>query len=281
MTQPDPNENVVQDQQVDNANQPGGTDDSSSQQQDNSNDLYAPYLEKFPESLHHIARDVFKEWDGNVTKRIQTVHSEYEPYKPIVENYEPDAVQQAIALAEAMERDPSAFMNALANAYGLNTQQQGQEFVQQDPVEPQGYDLDPSDPNAQRLLQHEQLLQTMAETMLREREERTNAEEFQRQEEEYANLMTELIEKHGEFDVTYVNTLLAQGVDPDIAVNHWKSQLETFAQKQLSPNNDAPVVMGAGGGMPSVQRDVENLSSQETRALVEQMLRQAAEQNGR
>lgn len=274
------NENDVQGQEFEQGNEPdtqtSGTDDSSSQQ-DNSNSLYAEYLERFPSSLHPLATEVFKEWDGNVTKRIQSVHSEYEPYKPVFEAYEPDAIQQAVALAEAMERDPVAFYEAMANAYGLgqqDTQQQGQEFAnQQGPA----VDLDADDPYAVRLQQHEQLLETMGRALLSERQEREQAIIQQQEAEAYESMMSELQEKYGEFDVNYVNTLLANGADPDAAVQYWQQQVETFAQQRLAPNQTAPVVMGAGGGTPSVQRDVENLSSQETRRLVEDMLRQAAE----
>lgn len=251
----------------------GGTDDSGSQQ---GNDLYAQYLERFPSSLHPIATEVFKEWDGNVTKRIQSVHEEYEPYKPFVEQYEADDIAQAIALAEAMERDPQAFYNALAQAYNLGQPEpQAQAQYEQELINPAEEEFD--DPNAQRLAQHEELLRAMAESMLAERQEREQAIEFEESERAYVETMTNLANTYGDFDLDYVNTLMAQGVDPDTAVQHWQSQVQAYAQRQLAPNQTAPIVMGAGGGTPSIQRDVENLSSQETRALVEQMLRAAKE----
>lgn len=271
---PEEYENEVQGQEADVTQEPSGTDESVSQQQD-SDDLYSQYLEKFPTSLHPIARDVFKEWDGNVTKRIQSVHSEYEPYKPFVEAYEPDAIQQAIQIAEAMERDPQAFYEAMGNAYGLTPAQAMQmvdEAQQQEPVE-----LDYDDPAALKLQQHEELLRTMAEAMLQERQERADAIAYQESEHEYNVTMQRLTETYGDFDQSYVNTLLAQGVDPDAAVQHWQSTVEYYAQQRLAPNIQAPVVMGAGGGTPSIQRDVENISSQDTRKLVEQILRSANE----
>lgn len=273
-----PNENDVQGQDQDLSNSPdlSGTDDNVSQQQDTSNDLYAPYLEKFPSSLHPIAQEVFKEWDGNVTQRIQKVHQEYEPYKAFIQDYEPDAIQQAIAIAEAMERDPQAFIDAAMNAYGI-TPAQAMQQVDDAQQQFQAPEFDLEDPAQQRLAQHEQLLATMAEAMLRERQEREEAVIYQQQEDDYANAMQQLTEKYGEFDQQYVNVLLAQGYDPDSAVQTWQSQVETFAQQRLAPNNTAPVIMGAGGGTPSIQRDVENLSSQDTRRLVEEMLRAAKE----
>lgn len=270
-----PNENDVQGQQQDTTPDVSGTDDNASQQQDNSDDLYAQYLEKFPTSLHPVAREVFKEWDGNVTRRIQAKEAEYEPYKPFVEQYEPDAIQQAIQFAEAMERDPQRFIEAVANAYGITPQQAMEEI--QDAQQQDTPEFDLSDPAQQRLAQHEEILRSMAQTLLSEREQREQALLMQQQEEQYEATMKQLSEKYGEFDVDYVNVLLANGADPDAAVQHWKQRVEQFAKQQLTPNNTAPVIMGAGGGTPSIQRDVETISSKETRSLVEQMLRAAKE----
>lgn len=271
----DPNENDVVQGQDDAVSQPSGTDESA--QQDNGNNLYSQYLENIPTDLHPVVIESYKKWDGDVTKRLQSVHSEYEPYKPVFEQYEPDALQQAVQLAEALESDPEAFLKALQEAYGITPQQQGQEFVQQQQEPEVNYGNEPLSPEAVRLDQQEQLLRAMAERMLAEEQQREEQQRFQQEEAEYEQTMTALKTQYGEFDEVYVNSLLAQGVDPHLAVNHWKQQVETFAQQRLAPNLTAPTVMGAGGGMPSVQRDVAELSSQETRHLVEQMLRQAAE----
>ena len=272
---PPEDENDVQgqdDQQVLEAD--NGTDNDSSPEQD----LYAPYLDKFPESLHHIARDVFKEWDGNVTKRIQSVHSDYEPYKQFVDEYEPDAIQQAVQIAEALNNDPQAFYTALAEAYGFETPQQGQQIaneLQQQPNNSQ--EQGEYDPFAQRLEQNEQLTRTLAETLLAERNANEQARVEQAEDLLYDQTMEQLSEQYGEFDQNYVNTLLAQGYEPEVAVQYWRQAVDHYASQQLAPNSTAPVVMGAGGGTPSIQRDVSELSSLETRALVEQMLRQANE----
>lgn len=284
-----PNENDVQGQEVE---QPyvapdSGTDDSGSQQQ-NQEDIYAPYLEKFPTSLHSIARDVFKEWDGNVTQRLQKVHSEYEPYKAVIDQYEPEALQTAVQIAEALDSDPQGFYTALAEAYGFTTAEQGQQVAEaltgqphvgQVPQGQQQNPLDAYDPITQRLNQQEQLLQTMGEALLAERQQQQEMLQMQQEDELYEQTMTALEEAYGPFDQAYVNALLAQGYDPEQAVAQWQQAVGQYAQQQLAPNQQAPVVMGAGGGTPSIQRDTENLSSQETRRLVEEMLRAGAESN--
>lgn len=277
---PEENENNVQGQEVEQPYEApdSGTDDSSSQQQE---DIYAPYLEKFPTSLHGIARDVFKEWDGNVTQRLQKVHSEYADYKNLIDEYEPTALQTAVQIAEALESDPQGFYQALAESYGFSTVEQGQQVAEaltgQQHVPGQQQPLDEYDPITQRLNQQEQLLQTMGEALLAERQAQQQMLEEQYEDDLYEQTMEALTEAYGEFDVNYVNALLAQGWDPEQAVAQWQQAVGQYAQQQLAPNQTAPVVMGAGGGVPSIQRETENLSSQETRRLVEEMLRAGAE----
>lgn len=272
------NENEVQgqDEQV-LTEEPGFVEDTDNSSSPTGDDIYAPYLEKFPTSLHPIAREVFREWDGNVTKRLQSVHSEYEPYKQFVENYEPDALQQAITIAEALDTDPKGFYTALAEAYGFSTPEQGQQIAeslqQQEPDD--GYDQ--YDPVQQRLAQQEELLRTMAEAMLAERNAAEQAQQEAYEDQVYEQTMAALEEQYGQFDVDYVNALLAQGYEPEQAIAQWQQSVDQYAQQRLAPIQNAPVVMGAGGGTPSIQRDTANLSSQETKQLVEQMLRQAAE----
>jgi hypothetical protein len=58
---------------------------------------WAEYLEPLPESVRPLVEPAFKEWDAQVTKRFQSLHSEYEPYKQIIDDYEPDALAQAVA----------------------------------------------------------------------------------------------------------------------------------------------------------------------------------------
>lgn len=245
-----------------------GTDGNESQ---TGNDLYAPYLAKFPDSLHGIAREVFSEWDGNVTKRIQKVHDEYAPYKPLIEAYEPDALQQAVQLTESLEADPQAFYNALAGAYGFEAQQAAQEILDEEPDDTQ-YDEGAVDP---RLLQQEQLLTSVAEYIIQEREQREAAERKQLEDQLYEQTMADLKAKHGEFDVAYVNSLLAQGIDPEAAVQHFKSTVEQWASKQNAPARQAPIVMGSGGGVPAGIADVKSLTAEQRQDLVAEMLRQA------
>lgn len=242
----------------------------------NSDDYLKPYIEKFPESLHGVARDIFKEWDSGVTKRIQTIHDEYAPYKGVIDQYEPDAVAQALQLTESLEADPQAFANALIGAYGLEAQQAAQEVLaQQEPEPAPVLNLDPAeDP---RLAQHEQMLAQLANLVLGERQQKEQEALYQQQEQWIDQTLADLKTKHGDFDEVYVLTLIGQGADPEAAVTQFQNQMSSWQQRNAAPGKQAPIVMGAGGGVPSGQVSASNLNGTQTQDLVAEMLRLAKE----
>jgi uncharacterized protein YciW len=42
---------------------------------------YANYLAELPETVRSLVEPTFKKWDGDVTRRFQELHSEYDPWK--------------------------------------------------------------------------------------------------------------------------------------------------------------------------------------------------------
>lgn len=234
------------------------------------------YLEKFPSSLHPVAREVFTEWDGNVTKRFQDLHSTYEPYKPFVEQWEPESIQEALQLAQALEANPQEFYNAMAKAYGFAESEQGAE--NQPEVEaPQEFEYDPDDPLQVRLSQQEELLRTLSDHILGQREAQEQARIQAEQDAALDTAMNTLKQQHGEFDEQYVLMQIANGVDPEDAVKQFQTLVGTWAARQNAPAASAPRVIGSGGGLPSTKVDPANLNSKQTKDLVVELLRS---QNG-
>lgn len=252
------------------ANDTGGEQDNSTQQE--SAPPWASFVEKFPEAYRGIAEEAAKEWDSGVTKRFQDLHSTYEPYKPFVEEWEPEAIGQALALAQALESDPQSFYESLARAYGFAEEQGAQEQQQ---VAPQAPGFDENDPYAPRLQQHEELLRTLADHILGQEEARTQAEQQAQEDQWFDQAMTALKSQYGEFDEQYVMHQIANGVDPDVAVQNFQSTVNSWAQKQIAPARQAPRVMGASGGLPSGQVDPASLNSRDTKDLVAEYLRKA------
>lgn len=262
----------------DNFDAGSGTDSNSSQTND---DMYAPYLDKFPSSLHGVARDVFKEWDGNVTKRIQAVHDEYAPYRQVIEEYEPSAVQEAITLAHSLESDPEGFYKALAGAYGFEAQQAAQEVIEEQQDDTQQFDSPYGDAVPPQLLQQlsqqEQLLTSVAEYIVSQRQQEEQVARESQENAEFDVLWADLQQRYGSFDDAYVLSLIAQGADPYAAVEHFQQTVNAFAQQQNAPASEAPVVMSSGGGVPSGNLSPNSLNGNQTQDLVAQLLRQAKE----
>lgn len=92
---------------------------------------YADYLERFDEASRPVAEEVFKEWDGNVTKRFQAASEaakEWEPFAETgVKDLSPDMVSWLVQFAQAQQENPQAVVQwaqEFAQANGLTESQQ-------------------------------------------------------------------------------------------------------------------------------------------------------------
>lgn len=234
---------------------------------------YKEQLEAFPESLRPTAAKIFQEWDANVNKRFEALHSQLEPWKQVTESYDPETVNQALALAQYMENDPKALYEALAEAYNLGGQ--GQPNQQQPPgaVSPEGTPvLDPDNPLTAELAQLREQLGMVAQAVVTKNQQ----DEMVQANAQLDSIMAGLKEKHGAFDETYVYTLIANNVDPEAAVQQYKTALDGALAQRQAPN--APVVVGDGGGQPAEPFDPSKMDSKQTRAHVASMLAAAAAQ---
>lgn len=240
--------------------------DNATEQQSNGYP-WAEYLNRVPEGVRPLVEPIFKEWDGNVTRRFQEFHQQLEPWAPIVEEYDPEAVQQAIMLAQAVEADPQGVYNALAQSFGFEN------TAGNDADEGSG-DYEEEDPYEARFRKQEEMLGTIAEILLNEREARGEQEE----DAELDEYLAEMKQQFGEFDEDYVLTKMANGIDPETAVQQYQSLVETRASSRNQASQNAPRIMGAGGGLPSNQVDPAQLTDKDTKSLVAQMLAAAAQE---
>lgn len=223
-------------------------------------------LDAIPEQYREAVTPTLEKWDKGVSKRFQSLHSKYEPLKPYAD-LDPTELEHAIALKQALEADPRAVWELMAETYGLNSLEQGATENGSIEVGQQYYE-EGEGPDPLILQTQQQLAEQQAEiAALRQ------AQELKEAEEELDAYMQYLHTEHGDFDDDYVVTLLANGVDGEEAVNRYKAKFEA-AGNQPAPVG-APKVMGAGGGVPSRAIDPNTLSNNETKDLVAQMLLQA------
>lgn len=240
---------------------------------------YADYLEKVPEGLRPVVEPTFKEWDANVTQRFQELHSQYEPWKQVTDQYQPDDVMGALQVASVLEEDPERFLAAFVEAYPELAQKalQGQGGTQQPPSTPpsseQGLsDLDPEDPVAQRIKSLEDQISQLTGTFT----EQQQREQQQASQQYLDQVLSQLHEQHGDFDDTFILSQIAfANRTPDQAIQAW-NETKTKYMAPPPPTPPAPPVISANGGIPSTVPEIEGMDRKETTNLVAQLLEQAA-----
>jgi len=268
-----------------------GSDDTG--QSTGNEPPYAKELETLPEDVRPLVEPIFKNWDAQVTKRFQESQSTLEPWKEIVDSYEPAVVGEAIQLAQLLEADPKALYDLMAQTYQFEQAQPPKGNGDQGQQPPVSEEED--DPYAERFSKVETALEQLANILVANQNQATVKE----QTELLDHTMTSLKEKYGDFDEDYVLNRLALGDDPDAAIQSYNNaivnglkargmsedQITAFMSAngaQGGSNNSAPVVTSGSGGTPSVTdggKKPGEMSKGEVTDYVTEMLRQAAEAN--
>lgn len=267
-------------QPVQGQEQPPVTDPPQEPQEPQS--PYAEYLEELPETIRPLVEPAFKKWDGSVTQRFQELHSRYEPWKQVTEEYQPEDVLGALQVASVIEEDPERFLQAFVQAYPELAEKalQGQGGTQQPttttpPNSEQGLgDLDPEDPIAKKIQQLEETISQLTGTVT----ERQQQEQAQEAQQYLDGLLEQLHKDHGEFDDTFILSQLAfANRTPEQAIQAWKDLQSKYLSPQQQTQTPAPPVISTSGGVPSTVPDIGEMDSKETKNLVAQLLEQAAQ----
>jgi hypothetical protein len=235
-------------------------------------------LSVIPEELHDKVLPTLQNWDAGVSRRFQKIHDEYEPLKKF-EGYDPEDIEEAMGVYRALTNDPASTWETIGRVYGLSPQQVSQATSDED------IDLDGLPEGIRERLSkidlHDQVLEYVSKQML----ELQAAEEEAQEDQALEELLGELQQAYGDFDEEYVVGLLAAGVEPDEAVNRFKTlagkyqpQPQSQVEQQPSVRETAPRVMSSGGGIPNAgSMDVTKLSNQDTQELITQILRLSQE----
>jgi hypothetical protein len=263
--------------QQDQGQQP--TDNQGQQEEIKLNPAWNTVLEKLPSQFHNMITPELKQWDRNYNEGIQKVHSQYAPWKPFIEQQvSPEDVNNSLLIYNALNQDPQSLIGQLIDyyKYELPQQQSGQgQGEPQQELDDEGIPYDVTQhPEFQRLAK---LVELMGQNTLQQ-----NEQMMQQQVE--AQLDSEFDDAHsrlGNFDDTWVAQMMyAQGVDIDTAVQAYQSHIQQQIQNYRSPGQQAPVLMGGGGGLPSQQTPVGKLSDADRKKLVAETLARAAQQGG-
>ena len=249
---------------------------------------YDQYLQRIPETLRGTVEPVFQEWDRNTTQRFQELQGQisgYEPYQQYFDTYEPEAVGQAIQLAEALSNEQSArqVLDQLAAALNVqivdgNGQPQGQNGVNGfDDSEPDFF----ADPRFQQL---QEGMGTIAQQLQQQQQQQQEAQVYAETEREWTELRdanTNLFTNpdgspNEDAEEAVFAFALANNGDLAKAVSQYQKVVGAQAAIQNSPGQNAPLVGGgAQNTMPSGQIDMAKLSSEQRKQLAVQALQRA------
>lgn len=253
----------------------GGTGSS-----DGINPAWNEILQAIPEDAREQVIPHLKSWDTGVQNKIQSVHSEYAPYKFLKdENIQDEDVRIALGVVRAIQEDPQSVYNSLQESYGFGTKAD-QGAAGQNPDTSQQIDLSQLPQEVRDKLAHlEGGYNTMAEIMLQERNDREAAETAAKADAELNQTLAQLKTAHGNFDEGYVLAYMHQGMPGEQAVAAYNAMIEQKLIERSRP--EAPKLLGSGGGgFPGNGKiDPTKLDAGQTKNLVAQYLAAQAANN--
>lgn len=272
---------------------------------DNPNPAWKSILDVLPESLHPVVMPVLKEWDQGVQQRFQEIHNQYtelEPYKAFVKNnIDPAYVEQAVILADQLQRDPKNVVNNMIQTWDLDfvSKDEAAKLAPSSSQNSGDEDEDFSFGNNEDILNHP-LFKQMKDTLDQlqgnyEQDKQSQAE--QQAIAEFENYLNDLEKSYTDperdggplpFNRTFVTALMSQGLSGEDAVKQYHETLaiasspdNTSNTQQQAGNEQPPVVMGSQGTVGSGQQDLSfkpgELSRSELNANVEALLKASLE----
>lgn len=259
------------------------TNDDSAQ----GHPAYQELLSQIPEEFHNMIIPKLTEWDKKQQDQVQALHTQYDPYKDLIEQgIDPADIEKAAYLLEQFQTNPDAVVKQAIEAFELPYQladsnsgnnQNQPPAANNDSEWEYGDDL-ANHPLVKQLTTQLETVQNQLKTREEREQEEASASEFQQE-------LTKLQEQYkdqGEFDNLYVTALVAQAdMEPEEAVKAYyqmKADILAGAQQQnQQQQNQPPVVMGgdgnSGSGLPAEPVKIGELTKGGVSDLVIQMLK--------
>lgn len=216
----------------------------------------------------------FKQWDENVNNMVRKVHSEYEPWKPIISQADPQTAQWGLSVANQLNTNPQLVYEALGDFLKQNNMlpQEVQQALNNTPGQGQQQpnvqtqDEEPWKPHLENLQQQNRLMTDYLRAQ----------QQAQIQQQEDARLDQELTQVRQKFGLTDRDMPLVLGfmANNDVSTEQ-AAQMVAEYQAQFKPR---PLIMGSGGGVPGQGINPAKLDAKGSKDLVVQMLAHHAQQ---
>lgn len=172
---------------------------------------YAEYLNRIPEEHRPLVEPIFKEWDGNVTKRFQE-HAErlkaWEPYQEAgLDRYDPQTLTQLVEFAQQLS-DPVAYRDWVAEQAArlglVDAGDEGDMFGEDDLL----------DPTVKSLLEQQAAqFNEQIEALKSQLGEFQTQAQRQAQQQLWEQQFAELAREHGELDRDVIEAFAARYAD--------------------------------------------------------------------
>jgi hypothetical protein len=253
--------------------------ETQGQQQDagtSLNPAWNDLMQVIPSQLHSLVTPHLQQWDKNYQEGIGKVHSEYEPWKPLLEQgVTPEQASYGLQLLEAISERPQEVFESLKNFLQIEDED-GSLQPPQEVGQEQGQQSTPIDiSQSPEFQQMKQLVEAMAELTVQQNSQQLESQADSELEQEFASAR----QQHGDFDEKWVmvQMLANDKLSLEDAINEYKQ----FVQGILTnANRPGPRVLPGGGNTPSMSADPSKLEPKDRRNLVAEMLQAAAQQNG-
>ena len=229
----------------------------NTQQPDNLSEFATGVLSQIPEQDRSTVAKYLKDWDGNVTKKFQSIHEEYKPYKDLGEV---EALQEAMYYRSMLQDNPTQFVQMLTEAIKESGMYEDDE-VDDEVEEPQN-----TGSYAPEIEQRFGQMETMLGTMLQKFEQFQGGIQEQQQMAELDKELERMHSKYGDFDEDYVLLKIELGASPDQAIEAWN---ENIVKKYgSSTHKPAPVLPPTNGAVHQQnQVDPSKLSPTDRKAF--------------
>jgi hypothetical protein len=236
------------------------------------NPAWNDVLSVIPPEYHQQVTPHFQQWDQAAQTRIESVNNQFKDYQPFVENgISPQDLEQGLQLMYQINSNPQGVYNALAEAYGFAAQQANSNSQAADGEEEVDGYQDPRYDEIAALQQRQQEgLDLIAQTLLQQEQAKLDAQA----EAEIDSELNALKKQHPGISEEFALSLMVNGFDANQVGERWAAMTQGILQQ--NPRPFAPNVLGSNGGgtgLPSQAIDPKKLSGQQTRSLVEQMVR--------
>lgn len=269
-------ENASQEQNIETPVDNGGEAENSQESGDGGHPAWEEILSgaEVPEAYKPLLRKTFQQWDEGVNKKFEELHqvqSQFEPYKPFIENnVEPQQLERAYQIMQMIEKNPEGFYQQMGDFYKFNQGQtaqasgQGQQVDDVDEYDISGEEETP-DPRYQQLEQQQQLI---AQALVQMHQKEENAAADRQLEAELAQLR----EERGEFDENFVLNVAANtNGDLKGAVDKY-FEIVASVQGKPRPGSNFPKVVSPSSGTPQTPVNPAELDSRGTKDLALQVL---------